>query len=206
MYAKCGEINDSKNVFLSIVYPDLVSWNSLISGCAQHGDGNEAIELFEKMMESTVEPDHTTYLAVISACSRAGHVERGLQFFHQIKGRGSQISAVTEHYASVVDLLGRAGHLDDAESFVKSMLVKPGVSVYRALLSACQVHGNVGMAKRAAKSLFELCPNDSGTHILLSNVFAADGSWQHAHLIRKEMMHKRVRKEPGWSWIDSPFA
>lgn len=202
MYAKCGAISDSKMVFSSVVEPDLVSWNSLLAGCAQHGCGREAVELFEQMRQIGVRPDHTTFLSVLTACSHAGLVEKGLEIFYLMKEGVLPIDAGLEHHACVVDLLGRAGYLREAESFVNNMPIKPGLSVYRSLLSACQIHGNVELAKRAAESLFELCPNDHSTHVLLSNVFAADGFWDNAARVRNTMWAKRVKKKPAWTWIE----
>ncbi|KAI0498339.1 hypothetical protein KFK09_021580 [Dendrobium nobile] len=202
MYAKCGEINDSMEIFFSMDNPDLISWNSLLSGCAQHGYGKEAVEIFEEMKRIGVKPDETTYLSVLSACSHVGLVKKGLEIFHLMQEGDSLIVAGMEHYACVVDLLGRAGYLNEAYIFVNRMPIKPGVSVYRALLSACQVHGNVEIAKYAANRLFELCPNDAGTHVLLSNVFAANECWYNSAGIRKVMYGKRVRKKPAWSWIE----
>lgn len=202
MYAKCGEINDSKKIFFSMDTPDLISWNSLLSGCAQHGYGKEAVEIFEEMRGIGVKPDGTTYLSVISACSHVGLVKKGLEFFHLMQEGDSPIVAGMEHYACVVDLLGRAGYLNEAHIFVNSMPIKPGSSVYRALLGASKVHGNVEIAKYSAKCLFELSPNDSATHILLSNVFAADECWYNAAGIRNVMYGKSLRKKPAWSWIE----
>ncbi|XP_010937577.2 pentatricopeptide repeat-containing protein At1g11290, chloroplastic [Elaeis guineensis] len=202
MYAKCGAISDSKKVFSSMAEPDLVSWNSLIAGCAQHGYGRKAVELFEQMRQIGVRQDRTTFLSVLTACSHAGLVEKGLEFFYLMKDGDSPVVAGLEHYACVVDLLGRAGYLHEAETFVNNMPIKPSLSVYRALLSACRIHGNVEIAKRAAESLFELCPNDHSTHVLLSNVFAADGCWDKATGVRKTMLGKGLKKKPAWTWIE----
>ncbi|XP_072996295.1 pentatricopeptide repeat-containing protein At1g11290, chloroplastic-like isoform X1 [Typha latifolia] len=205
MYAKCGAIYHCKQVFSSMDEPDLVSWNSLLSGCAQHGFGREAVALFEQMRINKVRPDGTTFLSVLTACSHVGLVEKGLEYFYSMK-EGAEIVAGVEHYACVVDLLGRAGYLMEAESFVNDMPIKPGVSVYRALLSACQIHGNVEIAKRAAEDLFQLCPDDPSTHVLLSNSFAADGSWDNAAGIRKIMRGKGLKKKPASSWVENRIA
>ncbi|XP_058099339.1 pentatricopeptide repeat-containing protein At4g13650-like isoform X2 [Magnolia sinica] len=146
MYARCGAIDDSRQVFLSMNEPDLVSWNSLLAGCSQHGYGSEAVELFEEMRRLRIRPDHTTFLSVLSACSHVGLLEKGLEYFDLMRRGDSMAAPRAEHYACVVDLLGRAGHLVEAESFVDSMPIKPGASVYRALLSACRVHGSLDIA------------------------------------------------------------
>ncbi|KAJ6828115.1 pentatricopeptide repeat-containing protein-like, chloroplastic [Iris pallida] len=202
MYAKCGVIHDSKKVFSSMDDPDLVSWNSLLSGCAQHGYGGEAVELFEKMRRVGVRPDQATFLSVISACSHVGLVDKGLEYFYLMRRADSLAVAGVEHYACVVDLLGRAGLLEEAESFVNSMPVRPGISVYKALLSACRVHGNVEIAKRTAEHLAWIYPDDSSSHVLLANVFAADGCWENAAGERRAMWQKGTRKKPAWSLIE----
>eukprot|EP00268_Persea_americana_P003962 TRINITY_DN11227_c0_g1_i1.p1 TRINITY_DN11227_c0_g1~~TRINITY_DN11227_c0_g1_i1.p1 ORF type:complete len:666 (+),score=94.08 TRINITY_DN11227_c0_g1_i1:372-2369(+) len=202
MYARCGMIDDSKQVFFSMSGPDLVSWNSLLSGCAQHGYGSEAVELFEEMRRIGIRPDNTTFLSVLTACSHVGWLDKGLEYFDLMRYGNSMVAPRAEHYACVVDLLCRAGYLGEAESFIKSMPRKPEASVYRALLSACRVHGNMDIALRAFKCLLELCPSDSSTYILLSNVFAAGGCWDDAAGVRRLMSERGVRKRPGCSWLE----
>jgi len=203
MYARCGTIDDSKKVFSSIDEPDVVSWNSLLSGCAQHGYGREAVELFEQMRAIGVRPNSTSFLSVLSACSHVGLVDKGLEYFHSMKrGEYPSVVAGIEHYTCMVDLLGRAGYLEEAESFINAMPMNPDVQVYRALLSACQVHGNAEIAKRAARCVLELCPDDPSAHVLLANVFAADECWEKALGVRRVMWGKGVRKQPAWSSVD----
>lgn len=202
MYARCGMIHDSKQVFLSMSGPDLVSWNSLLTGCSQHGYGMEAVELFEEMRRIGIRPDHTTFLSVLTACSHVGWLDKGLEYFDLMRCGDLMAAPRAEHYACVVDLLGRAGYLEEAESFIESMPIKPEASVYRALLSACRVHGNMDIALRASKCLLELCPSDSATYVLLSNVFAAGSCWDDAAGVRKLMIERGVRKKPGCSWIE----
>lgn len=202
MYARSGAIEDSKKVFSLMDELDVVSWNSLLSGCAQHGYGKEAVELFENMRTAGVVPNSTSFLSVLSACSHVGLVDKGLEYFHLMKQGNSPVAAGREHYACIVDLLGRAGYLDEAEAFIDRMPMRPDVPVYRALLSACQVHGNAEMAKRAAKSVLELCPGDPSAHVLLSNVFAADECWENASGVRRVMWGKGVRKQPAWSSVN----
>ncbi|RWR93596.1 pentatricopeptide repeat-containing protein, chloroplastic-like protein [Cinnamomum micranthum f. kanehirae] len=202
MYARCGMIDNSKQVFFSMSGPNLVSWNSLLSGCAQHGYGSEAVELFEEMRRIGIGPDNTTFLSVLTACSHVGWLDKGLEYFDLMRFGNSMAAPRAEHYACVVDLLCRAGYLGEAESFIENMPIKPEASVYRALLSACRVHGNMDIALRASKCLLELCPSDSSTYILLSNVFAVGGCWDDAAAVRRLMSERGVRKRPGCSWIE----
>ncbi|KAK3159428.1 hypothetical protein QOZ80_2AG0150000 [Eleusine coracana subsp. coracana] len=202
MYARCGEIVEAKVVFASTEAPDLVSWNSLLSGCAQHGYGKDVIELFEQMKKLGVQPDHTTFLSVLRVCSHVGLVDKGIEFFNLMKEKGPLDGARLEHYACMVDLLGRAGYLLEAESLINDMPMKPGPSVYRALLSSCQIHGNLEIAIRVSKRLIEIYPHDSSAHVQLSKAFAGDGHWDNAAEIREAMRDKGVVKVPAWSCID----
>ncbi|KAJ4725748.1 putative Pentatricopeptide repeat-containing protein [Melia azedarach] len=201
MYARCGAISDSKKVFSSMGEHDLISWNSLLSGCAHHGYGKEVVELFERMRRTGIKPDGITFLAVLSACSHAGFIDKGLEYFYLMNNDASLEAPRVEHYAAVVDLFGRAGYLKEAESFVNRMPMDPGTSVYKALLSACQVHGNREIAMRSAKRVLELWPNDPATYVLLSNVLKAAGCWDDAVGIHTLMFDRGMRKKPGYSWV-----
>ena len=201
MYARCGKIVDAKEVFLSMNKHDLISWNSLLSGLANHGHGREAVAMFEQMRRTGVKPDLTTFLAVLSACSHVGLLDKGLEYFELMKSDDSLQPIKLEHYACVVDLYGRAGYLSEAEAFINGMPIKPGPSVFKALLSSCQTHGNTEIAARSARKLVELYPNDPGIYVLLANVLANGGYWDNAAGVRKLMCDRGVRKNCGSSWI-----
>ncbi|KAM0844262.1 hypothetical protein ACQ4PT_057177 [Festuca glaucescens] len=202
MYARQGEIGESTDVFASVRAPDLVSWNSLLSGYAQHGYGQEVVQVFEQMRRLNVQPDHTTFLLVLTACSRVGLVDKGLEYFNLMKTDRFLAGARQEHYVCIVDLLGRAGHLREAESLVHDMPIEPGVSVYRALLSACQIHGNLEIAIRVSAHLIKLYPHDSSAHVQLSKAFAGDGHWGSAAEVREAMAGKGIVKNPAWSCVE----
>lgn len=201
MYAKCGKIDDAEKVFSSMVEHDIVSWNSLLSAYAHHGCGRKAVALFEQMRRTVVKPDLTTFLAVLSACSHVGLLDKGLEYFDLMLNDDSLHPPKVEHYACIVDLYGRAGYLHEAEAFIHSMLIEPGPSVFKALLSACQVHGNKEIAERSAQKLIELCPNDPATYVLLSNVMASGEYWDDAAGVRKLMCDRGVMNKPAYSWI-----
>ncbi|XP_050238871.1 pentatricopeptide repeat-containing protein At4g13650-like [Mercurialis annua] len=202
MYSRCGAINDAKTVFWLTEDRDVVSWNALLTGCAHHGYGNEVIELFEQMRKTKIKPDNTTFVAVLSACSHVGLVDKGLEYFNSMRVDASFEPLKVEHYASVVDIFGRAGYLNEAEAIISGMPIDPGPSVYKALLSACLVQGNREIGARSAEKLMKLWPNDHATYILLSNVLRTLGSWDDAADVRKLMSEKRVtKKHPGYSWL-----
>ncbi|XP_038706358.1 putative pentatricopeptide repeat-containing protein At3g15130 [Tripterygium wilfordii] len=195
MYARSGAIEDAKRVFISMDKHDVISWNSLLSGCAHHGYGKETIDFFEKMKRTEVKPDSTTYLALLSACSHSGFLDKGLEYFDLMRNDASVEPPRIDHYASVVSLFGRAGYLNEAEAFINSMPIQPGLSVYKALLSGCQVHGNKEIAGRLAKQILELWPDDHATYVLISNLLAKWGSWDDA---------AEVREASRWSPHTSP--
>ncbi|KAH7837956.1 hypothetical protein Vadar_020050 [Vaccinium darrowii] len=201
MYARCGKINIAKELFLSMPEHDLISWNALISGFSHHGYGREAVEMFEQMIRTGIKPDLTTFLAVLSACSHVGFLDKGLEYFELMKSDCALQPPKLEHYACIVDLYGRAGYLHEAEAFINTMPVDPGPSVFKALISSCQVHGNTDIAVRSARKLVEFYPSDPATYILLANVLANGGYWDDAAEVRKLMCDRGVRKKPGSSWI-----
>ncbi|XP_022148413.1 putative pentatricopeptide repeat-containing protein At3g23330 [Momordica charantia] len=201
MYARCGAISDSKKVFSMMNEHDLISWNSLLSGCAYHGRGEEAIDLFEQMRRTSVKPDNTSFLSVLTACSHVGLLDKGLEYFNLMINSNLLEPPKLEHYATVVDLFGRAGNLHEAEAFIESITVEPGPSIYKSLLSACLIHGNKDIAIRTAKKILQLYPHDPATYIMLSNVLVRDGNWDDAARVRRLMSNRGVKKNPGFSWM-----
>ena len=201
MYARCGNIHDSEKVFSSMDRHDVISWNSLLSGYAHHGHGMEVVELFEKMRSTGIKPNDTTFLAVLTACSHVGMLDKGLQYFESMVYDETLAPPRMEHYAIIVDLLGRFGYLHEAESFIDNMPIEPGASTYKTLLSACQVHGNKEIALRSAEKLLKRHPNDPATYILLSNVLYEGGCWADVAGVRKLMSDRGLSKKPGYSWI-----
>ncbi|KAI3932410.1 hypothetical protein MKW92_036198 [Papaver armeniacum] len=202
MYGKCGSIEDSERAFFELPERNLVTWNAMIGGYSHQGNAEMALAVFEEMTEGEngVLPNYVTFVCVLSACSRAGYVKEGKNIFDMMRER-YQIEPGVEHYACVVDLLGKAGMLEDAYEFIKSMPIRPNVSVWGALLGACRVHGKPSLGKLVAENLFQLDPLDSGNHVVLSNTFAAAGRWDEATYVRKEMKNVGIKKGPGCSWI-----
>ncbi|XP_057864380.2 pentatricopeptide repeat-containing protein At2g33680 [Cryptomeria japonica] len=168
---------------------------------AQHGRGREALLLFEQMQEAGVHPDHITFIGLLSACSHVGFLDEGWKCF-DLMSREYGIKPRMEHYSCIVDLLCRGGQLDRAEAFIHSMPLQPSILVWKTLLSACRIYGNMGVGKRVAEYLLHLDPQESTNYILLSNMFAAEGKWDDAARIRKTMNDGRVKKEPGCSWVE----
>jgi pentatricopeptide repeat protein len=201
MYAKCGSIDHARNVFDKMRKRDVVSWTAMIEGYAIHGCGKEALKLFEQMQHCGVKPNHITLVGVLSACCHAGLVEEGRQYF-DCMSQHYHITPRMEHYSCMVDLLGRAGHLDEAEDFVNKMPIKPDATVWRCLLGACRAHNNIELGKRVAEYLFELDPDNASPYLQLANIYATAGRWDGLQKVRKMMNERQVKKEPGCSWIE----
>eukprot|EP01018_Ginkgo_biloba_P011199 Gb_27469 [translate_table: standard] len=201
MYAKCGSIEIARDVFDKIHQRDIVSWNAIIAGYAMHGYGKEALKLFAEMQVSCMNPNHVTLLCVLFACCHAGLVDEGRKHF-DCMSQYYHITPAIEHYGCMVDLLGRAGCLDEAHEFIKKMPIKPDATVWGCLLGACRIHNNIELGECAAECLFELDPKNPAPYVLLSNIYAAVDRWGDIEKVRKMMKDRSVRKTPGCSWIE----
>eukprot|EP01018_Ginkgo_biloba_P000673 Gb_14133 [translate_table: standard] len=201
MYAKSGDLEDARKVFDKRSEQNVITWTTMIAGCAQHGHGEEAIQLFQNMQCAGIVPNHITYVCVLSACSHVGLVDKGRHYFDTMS-RDHGITARVEHFACMVDLLGRTGHLDEAKNLIDEMPFEPCALLWRTLLGACRTHGNIEMGKHAAESILELEPQEVSTYVLLANIYAAAGMWDDVVTVRKLMKDRGLKKEPGLSWIE----
>ncbi|KAH9306155.1 hypothetical protein KI387_010559, partial [Taxus chinensis] len=201
MYAKCGSIKNARQVFDQMPRRDDVLWNVMISGYGQNGSAEDTLKIFEQMLQAGIKPDCITFIGVLSACSHTGLVDKGFYYFNSMS-RDYSITPMTDHYACIIDLVGRAGRLDLAEEFLNKMPIEPDAIVWSALLGACRIHGNIELGIRAAESLLKLEPQNAGIHVLLSNMYASAGRWDDVARVRKLMNERRVKKEPGCSWIE----
>lgn len=200
-YSKCGQIHIASKVFDQIPRKDTASWNTMILGFGMLGKLNAAIDLFEAMKEDNVKYDSVSYIAVLSACSHGGLVERGKKYFNNMRAQNLEPSET--HYACMVDLLGRSGLMEEAVKLINSMSTEPGPNTWGALLGASRVHGNVELGCWAAEHLLELKPEHPGYYVVLSNMYAEAGRWDEADRIRKLMNVRRVKKNPGCSWVQT---
>ncbi|XP_071696785.1 pentatricopeptide repeat-containing protein At2g46050, mitochondrial [Rutidosis leptorrhynchoides] len=201
-YSKCGNIASAIKSFSSINKPDLVSYTSMIQAYAFHGHSRNAIELFKRMVSKNVpKPDKVTFLNVLSACSHGGLVREGLHYL-QLMIKDYRILPGLEHYTCVVDLLGRAGLLNEAYSVLVSMPMPPGPDTLGAFIGHCKVHKNVELAKWAGQKVFKMEPNKNVNYALMSNMFACSGKWSDVAKIRKKMRDNCCVKVPGFSWLN----
>ncbi|XP_024990699.1 pentatricopeptide repeat-containing protein At2g33680 isoform X2 [Cynara cardunculus var. scolymus] len=201
MYAKCGSLVDGGLVFRRMPSRDIVSWNSMISGLSQNGQGSEALELFEEMQIEGTKPDYVTFVNVLTACSHMGMVQRGWEYFKMMSDEYG-ITPRIDHYACMVDLLSRAGKLSEAKDFIESAPIDHGLCLWRILLSACRNYHDYELGAYAGEKLMELNSQESSAYVLLSSIYKALGRSKDVERVRQMMSFRGVSKEPGCSWIE----
>ncbi|KAK7406009.1 hypothetical protein VNO78_07622 [Psophocarpus tetragonolobus] len=197
-YARCGSLALSEKVFGEQGCRDLVSWNSMLKSYAIHGQAKEALELFQQM---NICPDSATFVALLSACSHVGLVDVGVKLFNSMSDDHGIVPQL-DHYSCMIDLYGRAGKIFEAEELIHKMPMKPDSVIWSSLLGSCRKHGETRLAKLAADKFKELEPKNSLGYVQMSNIYSSGGSFTEACLIRKEMRYRKVRKEPGLSWVE----
>ncbi|CAJ1949778.1 unnamed protein product [Sphenostylis stenocarpa] len=201
MYAKCGNIVKALQVFQEIPQRNCLTWTAIICGLALNGNALDAISYFSKMISCGLRPDEITFLGILSACCHGGLVEEGRKYFSQMRFNFN-ITPQLKHYSCMVDLLGRAGHLEEAEEVIRNMPIAADAAVWGALFFACRVHGNVLIGERAALKLLEMDPQDSGIYVLLASMYSEAKMWKEARNARKIMKERGVEKTPGCSSIE----
>ncbi|KAI8535942.1 hypothetical protein RHMOL_Rhmol10G0215000 [Rhododendron molle] len=200
MYAKCGSIRDARELFYTMQGKTVVSWTSMISGCALNGEFKEALDLFYLMLELGLKPNHITFLAVLQACNHAGLLEKGWECF-DLMTKVHRINPGLDHYSCMADLLGRKGKLEEALKFIEKMPLKPDAGIWGALLSACKNHHNVEIGEYVTHRLFELEPEAAAPYVEMANLYASVGRWDGVAGIRKLMKGNQVTKSAGQSLI-----
>ncbi|XP_073010918.1 putative pentatricopeptide repeat-containing protein At3g15130 [Typha latifolia] len=200
MYFKCGSLEDGQLAFETMTKHDTVSWTIMILGFGQHGEGDKALEIFRAMTTGGFIPDSVTFLAILSACSHGGLVDEGLRIFHSMVDR-YKIKPKREHCACIVDLLGRAGRLKEAESFIGKMEIGMDPLAWEALLGACGMHGEMELGQRSAEKIMVLEPQKDGPYVLLSNMYAERRRWQEKENLRERLDSSRSRKDAACSWF-----
>ncbi|KAI6692700.1 hypothetical protein NL676_020410 [Syzygium grande] len=201
MYAKCGDVVGARILFDEAIYRDICMWNAMIGGYGKHGFGKEALQLFREMEESGMKPNDMTYIVVLQACGHAGLVAEGKRVFHELVNSRMLIPKI-EHYGCIVDLLGRAGLLDEAYEVIKSMPIKPNFIIGGFFYAASQLFKNSKMEMLASEQIMEMGPRSSGYDVLSSNIFAASNRWSDVEEVRRRMMNSRIKKEAGVSVIE----
>ncbi|CAN6458489.1 unnamed protein product [Victoria cruziana] len=200
MYAKCGCLHEAYRVFVEMTQRDVITWTSLIWCYGIHGRGKEAVVLFDEMLACGVVPNSTTFTAALTSCSHGGLLIEGRKIFSMMSQHYG-IDPSVEHYACVVDLLGRHELLDEALAFINDMPFAPTASIWGALLSSCRTYNNVEIGEVAAAALFELEAGNSSNYVVLASIYEAAGRWERVSELRSRMRKLGVAKTPGCSWL-----
>ncbi|KAL2341197.1 hypothetical protein Fmac_009137 [Flemingia macrophylla] len=209
MYAKCGDVVTARKVFDSMRNKDVTTWTSMIVGYAVHGQAREALQLFSDMnprgekddwnsQSYAMKPNDVTFLGVLMACSHAGLVEEGKSHFRSMS-EDYGIEPREAHFGCMVDLLCRGGNLREAFDFIMEMPVPPNAVVWRTLLGACSVHGELKLAAEVRVKLLKLDPGYVGDSVSMSNIYANKGMWNKKIVVRNQIKQSRA---PGCSSIE----
>ncbi|KAI4313025.1 hypothetical protein MLD38_037804 [Melastoma candidum] len=200
MYMKCGITELGRAVFDSMHSRNVISCGAVINGYAMNGKGEEALALFSRMQDEGTEPNHVTYLGVLSACVHAGRVTQGRAIFNCMSTKG--VEPQKEHYACMVDLLGRSGDLNEAHGFIMNMPMEPDAAIWGSLLGACAVYGDIEMGQIAADAVLNLALNVAAYQVLLSNMYAKVGNWDRVQNLRARLKKNCANKVAAYSSIE----
>ncbi|KAM0951448.1 putative tetratricopeptide-like helical domain superfamily, DYW domain-containing protein [Dioscorea sansibarensis] len=201
-FCKCGSIEDARRVFDRMSERNVMTWTVMIQGLAMFGYGEEAIALFEEMVEGGVQPDDVTFIGVFYACSHSGLVDEGRIMFDRMI-RCFKIAPKMEHYGCLVDLLGRAELLEEALRLIENMPFEPTPAIWGSLLSACRkIPENLQVIEYVANHLMEIEPENDATYVLLSNIYADIDRWDGVARVRALMKERGIRKTPGCSSVE----
>ncbi|XVF63066.1 hypothetical protein PTKIN_Ptkin09bG0059000 [Pterospermum kingtungense] len=201
MFARCGDPLSAMEIFNNMKKRDVSAWTAAIGAMAMEGNGERAIALFNKMLRQGVKPDGVVFVGLLTACSHGGLVEQGRNLFRSMKSVHG-ISPQIVHYGCVVDILGRAGLLEEALDLIKNMPTKPNDVIWGSFLAACRIHRNVDMAGYAVERIEELASDKTGIQVLLSNIYASSGKWTDVAKVRLQLKEKGARKVPGSSSVE----
>ncbi|GMN50289.1 hypothetical protein TIFTF001_019444 [Ficus carica] len=201
MYSKCGSLYCARAMFDRIKTKDLIFWNAMITSYGIHGQGKEALSLFLEMRETNLKPDHTTFASLLSALSHSGLVEEGRYWFCLMHTKYEMVPE-EKHYLCTVDLLARAGKVEEAYELIGCMIVEPGLPIWVALLAGCYNHGQSLIGEIAAKKILELNPQDMGIYALISNFYAKEGNWNEVAGLKNVMKQTGIKKTPGYSAVE----
>ncbi|KAL7227102.1 hypothetical protein ACSBR1_022046 [Camellia fascicularis] len=202
MYSKCGHIEKAFCVFNSMNEKNLQSWTIMISGLANHGRGEDAISLFTQMRQTGLQPDSMSFSGILSACSHLGLVKEGKKFFNEMV-RNYDIRPTMEHYGCMVDMLGRAGMIEEAYQVIKNMPMEPNSIILRSFIGSCKNHGHVVcFDENLKKLLLQIEPNLGANYVLAACVSSVSENWNDAAGLRAAMKGRDLKKSPGCSWVE----
>ncbi|XP_024978452.1 pentatricopeptide repeat-containing protein At1g08070, chloroplastic-like [Cynara cardunculus var. scolymus] len=200
MYGNCGHLDYACHVFDQIPERNIMVWTAMMRSCGMHGNAEKTLNLFSNFLKDGLRPDGVMFLCLLSTCSHAGLVAKGREIFKQMDDYG--IEKGQEHYACMVDLFGRAGLVMEAAELIETMPMVVGKDVYGALLGACGMHNNIGLAEVAAEKLFGLDPESGGRYVTLAKIYGSAGRLKEAAAVRKTMVKSGIKKAFGCSMVE----
>ncbi|BAT83428.1 Pentatricopeptide repeat-containing protein [Vigna angularis] len=200
MYAKCGEIMKAKLVFEEMTERETASWNALINGFAVNGCAKETLEEFARMMGEGFRPNEVTMISALSACNHCGLVEEGRIWFKEMERFG--IVPQIEHYGCVVELLGRAGCLDEAEKLIQTMPYDANGIILSSFLFACVYFNDVSRAERVLKEVVKMEEDVAGNYVMLRNMYATEQRWINVEGVKQVKKKRGTSKEVACSVIE----
>lgn len=201
MYCKCGSINKALQVFETAPVRGLSSWNSIILGLAINGRGSEAFEFFSRLELSEHEPDSVSFIGILMACNHSGMVTKAYKYF-SLMTQKYKIEPSMQHYGCLVDVLGRAGLVEEAVKVIKSMPTDPDTIIWSSLLSACCMYKNAEIGKWVALKLIEMDTSEASAYLAMSKFYAESGDFESAVKERILMREMEIEKQPGCSLVE----
>lgn len=202
MYITCGNLDEAHKVFDELPYQNVVLWNCMIAGHAEHGNYRQAGQCLEKMQLQGLRPDGRTYTSILAACGHASQMDKGCQYFKSMR-EDHGICPSFEHLSCMVDLLGHTGYLNVAKELLQSIPASPDISLWKSLLTACRIHGDMELGRQCFNEAFRLNPYDAGGYVLMSNIYGDSHMWEDARCIQQLRKCAGAWKEPGSAWIET---
>ena len=201
MYSKCGDLDTAQKCFDGMSQHDVVTWSTIIAGYGCHGKGETALRMYSEFLHTGIEPNHVIFLSVLSTCSHNGLVHHGLSIFQSMT-EDFGIEPNLEHRACIVDLLSRAGRVEEAYNFYKRMFQEPTIDVLGILLDACRAKGNDQLGDIIARDILMLRPANAGNYVQLAHSYASMNRWDGVGEVWTQMRSLGLKKLPGWSFIE----
>ncbi|KAG4121999.1 hypothetical protein ERO13_D11G240400v2 [Gossypium hirsutum] len=198
----------------------------VLSACSQLGEiySGACVHGFIEKTIWVPESDVFIGTGLVDMYAKCGYIDSALSIFRLMSvknvltwtamGTGLAVHGRGKEALELLDAMedsGRAGYLNEAYDFIIEMPIKPDAVLWRSLLSACTVHGDLAMAEKVGKILLRLEPSKNSLHmpitsedyIALSNVYASTGRWRQVEMVRNKMKLKRVETKPGGSYIQT---
>ncbi|KAM0918404.1 hypothetical protein ACQ4PT_008952 [Festuca glaucescens] len=200
LYNKCADLPSAQRVFNEMKTRNSVTWGAMIGGYGMQGDSAGSIDLFNEMLKDNIQPNEVVFTSILSTCSHTGMVTVGKKCFDSMT-QYFNITPTMKHYACMVDVLARAGNLEEALEFIQKMPMQADVSVWGAFLHGCKLHSRLEFGEEAINRMTVLHPDTPDFYVLMSNLYTSYGMWDKSLSIRRSMKERGLVKLPGCSSV-----